>query len=51
MDGDREQILAEVYMLLHPDSPRLLRRSTPSPSLRSVHPKDREKYEAALQVN
>ncbi|XP_070204221.1 uncharacterized protein [Littorina saxatilis] len=47
---DREEILAEIYMLLHPDNPKLLRRSTPSPSLRSVHPKDREKVEAAMQV-
>ncbi|KAL8560025.1 hypothetical protein ACOMHN_041495 [Nucella lapillus] len=47
---DREQLLAEIYMLLHPDSPKLLRRCPPSPSLRPIHPKDREKYEAAVQV-
>nr|KAG5692480.1 hypothetical protein BaRGS_005026 [Batillaria attramentaria] len=34
MVEDREQILAEIYMLLHPDSPRLTRRQTPSPALR-----------------
>ncbi|XP_076434820.1 uncharacterized protein LOC143274778 [Babylonia areolata] len=51
--SDREQLLAEIYMLLHPDSPRLVRRSPPSSSslsLSAVHPRDREKYQAALQV-
>ena len=51
MVDDRERILAEIYMLLHPDSPKLMLKPTPSLSLRSIHPKDREKYEAALQVS
>ncbi|KAK7477443.1 hypothetical protein BaRGS_00031345, partial [Batillaria attramentaria] len=51
MVEDREQILAEIYMLLHPDSPRLTRRQTPSPALRRpLNTRDREKYEAAVQV-